>query len=104
MVEKPKIALLCGSSRFVDIMAVSQYLRLADFLRRLQTFAFGQGRRLADLIDAGGVQLVLRDVGARKFGVPEVGTREDGVREVGAKEVGVHEVGAREVGARGWRP
>ncbi len=59
--EKPKIALLCGSSRFVDIMAVSTY---PLFLRRLQTFR--QGWRLAALTDARGVQLLLSEfLGAR---------------------------------------
>ncbi len=66
--EKPKIVTLCGSSRFVDIMAVSPRQRHALFLRRLQTF--GQGRRLAPLPDARVVQLVLSE----NLGTREVGT------------------------------
>ncbi len=94
--EKPKIALLCGSSRCVDIMAVSpcQWPAVFFFRRRLQSL--GQGRQLVALTDARGVQLVLREV----VGVREVGVREFGVREVGAREIGDREVGAREVGAR----
>ena len=74
--EKPKIALLCGSSRFVDIMTVSPCLRPADFLGRLQTFA--QGRRVAALPDTRRVQLLLSD-----YGDPVVGSREIGEAEVG---------------------
>ena len=106
--EKPKIALLCGSSRFVDIMAVSPYPRPGHSSRRLQTF--GQGRRPAALTDARGVQLLLsddgvrevgdREVGAQEVGAREVGTQEVGMREIGEHEVGVCEVGAIEVGAR----
>ncbi len=92
--EKPKIVTLCGFFRLVNIMAVSPYPRHALSLRRLQTF--GQGRRLAALTDARGVQLLLSEVA----GVREVGVREVGVREVGAREVGIYGVGAREVGAR----
>ena len=69
MAEKPKIVTLCGLSRFVDIMAVSLCPRRADFLRRLQ--ASGQGRRLAALSDARGVQLLL----SKGVGEPEVGAR-----------------------------
>ena len=76
MAEKPKIVTLCGSPRFVDIMAVSLHPRRADFLRRIQTF--GQGRRLAALPDAHGIDLVLSEV----LGVREVGTREVTAREV----------------------
>ena len=90
LAEKPKIALLCGSSRGVDIMAMSRLPRRALFLRRFQTF--GQGRRLAPFFDARGVQLLLREVtGARKVGAREAGAREVGVREFGAREVGARE-------------
>ncbi len=104
MAEKPNIALPCESSRIVDIMAVSPCPRPADFLWQLQTF--GQGRWLATLSDAGGVQLLLievvgePEVGAHEVGVHEVGVREVGVHEVGVREVGVREAGAHEVGAR----
>ena len=68
--EKPKIVTLCGSSRCVDIMAVSPYQPRAVHVRRLQTF--GQGQRLVAPTDARGVQLVLSDVGAREVGAREV--------------------------------
>ncbi len=103
MAEKPKIVTLCGFFRLVNIMAVSPYPRHALSLRRLQTF--GQGRRLAALTDARGVQLLLSEVaGVREVGAREVGVREVGVREVGALEAGVREVGAREVGAQFLSP
>lgn len=62
--ENPKTVTLCGSPRFVDIMAVSPYQQSADHWRRLQTF--GQGRQRDVVTDARGVQLVLSDFGAKE--------------------------------------